>query len=153
MPPVSSPIESFEGEHRFLSNFWPCDLWFEGLIYPSVEHAYVAAKTLDPEIRKQFTHGSAGTVKRAGRLLQHRPGWYQVRESIMLSLLRSKFGREPLKSRLLKTGERPLIEGNTWHDQIWGSCTCPKHAQEPGMNLLGKLLTQVREEIRTEIPF
>ena len=150
---MKESIDEFIGEYRFLSNFWPCEIEFEGLYFPSVEHAYVAAKTLDPEIRKQFTSGSPGQVKRAGRLLKLRPDWDQVRERVMLELLREKFGFEPLKSKLLATGERPLVEGNMWHDQIWGSCMCDKHKREPGMNLLGKTLMRVREEIRDEIPF
>ena len=39
-------ITSFSGEYRFLSNFWIHPILFEGMIYPSNEHAYVAAKTI-----------------------------------------------------------------------------------------------------------
>ena len=39
-------IDSFQGEYRFLSNFWPCVVEYEGTEYPSVENAYQAAKTI-----------------------------------------------------------------------------------------------------------
>ncbi|CAM2961717.1 NADAR family protein [Skermania piniformis] len=44
-------IDSFTGEHRFLSNFAPYPTVFDGIEYPTAEHAYIAAKTLDPDIR------------------------------------------------------------------------------------------------------
>jgi hypothetical protein len=44
-------IESFVGEHAFLSNFFPCKIVYEGIEYPSTEHAFQAAKTPDRETR------------------------------------------------------------------------------------------------------
>ena len=46
MTPTS--ITSFAGEHRWLSNFWPVLIDCDGRTWPSVEHLYQAAKTLDP---------------------------------------------------------------------------------------------------------
>lgn len=40
-------IDKFDGEYDFLSNFYPCDIKFEGLLYNSNEAAYQAAKTID----------------------------------------------------------------------------------------------------------
>jgi len=37
-------IDSFKGDFRFLSNFYPVNVDYEGIMYPTVEHAYVAAK-------------------------------------------------------------------------------------------------------------
>ena len=42
-------IDSFGGEYSFLSNFHKCKVEFEGMTYPSVEHAFQAAKNPDPE--------------------------------------------------------------------------------------------------------
>jgi len=47
-------ILGFSGDYRWLSNFYPVDIEFESEHYPSVEHAYQAAKTLDLKQRKQF---------------------------------------------------------------------------------------------------
>ena len=33
-------IKEFQGKYRFLSNFYPVFVEYEGEIYPSVEHAY-----------------------------------------------------------------------------------------------------------------
>src|SRR5207247_1025063 len=39
-PAPPAGIDSFSGPYRFLSNFWPAEVEFEGIAYPSVEHAY-----------------------------------------------------------------------------------------------------------------
>lgn len=44
-------ISEFKGESRFLSNFFAVPIMYEGVEYPSVEHAFQAAKSLDPEER------------------------------------------------------------------------------------------------------
>ncbi len=68
-------IDSFQGEHRFLSNFWPAEVLLDGVVYPSVECAYVAAKTLDPAARRAILGMSPGQAKRYGRTLALRPDW------------------------------------------------------------------------------
>ena len=65
----------------------------------------------------------------------------------MRALLWAKFSAEPLRTRLLATGEAQLVEGNTWHDQTWGQCQCVAHVGQPGRNLLGRLLMEVRREL------
>src|SRR6185369_8674281 len=47
----STKILEFQGDNRFLSNFFPAEVIYEGITYPTAEHAYQAAKTLDPEQR------------------------------------------------------------------------------------------------------
>lgn len=44
---VNSRIDQFTGEHRFLSNFWPCEVQYANLTFPSVENAYQACKCAD----------------------------------------------------------------------------------------------------------
>lgn len=44
--------------------------------------------------------------------------------------------------QLLATGTRYLEETNTWGDTYWGVC------EGKGLNMLGKTLMQVRDELR-----
>lgn len=136
-------IDSFQGEHRFLSNFWPATVWFEGFTYASVEHAYVAAKTLDQAERMIICQmASPGAAKRYGRKLALRPDWETVKVQIMDDLLRRKFEHPELRQKLIDTGDdTPLIEGNTWGDTFWGVCN------GVGQNMLGTLLMTIRAEL------
>ena len=62
-------ISEFQKEYRWLSNFWPCLIEFEGKIYPSVEHAYQAAKCCPNDWdRHQILHAKTpGDAKRFGK--------------------------------------------------------------------------------------
>lgn len=137
-------------ENSFLSNFYPCKVEFEGMIYPSVEHAYQAAKTEDLAARKKILSCKyAGQAKKLGRQVKQRENWEEVRESIMMRLLHRKFQDPILKRCLLNTSAEGLAEHNYWHDTFWGRCFCSKHCGS-GKNILGKLLMELREHIQIE---
>jgi len=136
-------ILAFTGQHRFLSNFALVEVMLDGRPYPTVEHAFQASKTLHPAEREEIRCAStAGQAKRMGRRVELRPRWDTLRLDVMLMLLRQKFRQTYFKTRLLDTGEAELIEGNDWGDRFWGVC------QGQGENQLGKLIMQVRSELR-----
>ena len=136
-----TPITQFQGMYRWLSNFWPVYIEYEGRGFPSVEHAYQAAK-LKPEAREPFqsVHMKAGEAKRLGRGKEP-ADWKERNLGIMLDLLRLKFQDAKLRKSLLDTKDIELIEGNNWNDTFWGVC------RGVGQNNLGKLLMQVRSEL------
>lgn len=141
-------VSSFDKEYSFLSNFYPTLVDFEGLVYPSSEAAYQAAKTLDHQLRQPFTVLSPGQAKRFGRTIELRPDWEEVKEKVMLGIVRSKFNSNPeIAEQLIATGSEFLVEGNHWHDNTWGDCSCEKCKDIPGQNKLGKILMQVRAEL------
>lgn len=142
--PELPPIDSFSGEYRFLSNFYVFPLWIPdvSLWAPTVEHGYQAGKTLDPDLRRRIlVSGSPSLAKRLGRAVPLRNDWEQIKEAVMLDLLRRKFWTPVFADRLLGTGNRLLAEGNTWGDTYWGVCGGLGH------NRLGVLLMRVRDEL------
>jgi ribA/ribD-fused uncharacterized protein len=137
-------IDLFSHEHAFLSNFHDSPVLFDGETYPTVEHAYQAAKTTDPAERRKIREArSAGLAKRLGKKLQLRSGWNDMRVGVMLDLLREKFSDPIMRQQLLDTGDAELVEGNGWGDQFWGV----DDRTGRGKNMLGKLLMQVRMEL------
>jgi ribA/ribD-fused uncharacterized protein len=143
-------INAFRGRWTRLGNYSIGTVFFEGHAYPSVEHAYQAQKSLDPAVQKMIRDcPTPNTAKQMARKVQLRPDWEQVKDLIMLRLLREKFCQEPERAILLSTGFDQLTEGNWWHDNYWGDCSCGRaQCQEPGKNMLGELLMQVRTELR-----
>lgn len=136
-------IDKFHGEYRWLSNFWPCSIMHLGMLFESVEAAYVASKTYDPIEIMYISTLTPSQAKKYGRTLELRSDWEKVKVNIMYGLLKKKFKRHTdLGDMLEKTGYVELIEGNTWGDTFWGVCN------GVGENMLGKLLMQVREENR-----
>lgn len=138
-------IKEFQGEYRWLSNFAPVKVVLDGDTYSSVEHAYMAAKSLDVNWREfcKDTH-KAGDVKRASRGIELREDWESIKLKVMEDLLRQKFNNQMYKNKLLATGNIHIEEGNMWNDKFWGICL----KTGKGENHLGKLIMKIRNELQ-----
>lgn len=135
-------IDHFTGKYRFLSNFWPSVVVYDGVFYPSTEHAYQASKTLDKETRKLIQAAATpGLAKKMGRKATMRPDWEEIKLSVMEDLVTQKFRDDELREKLLDTRGAELVETNHWHDCYWGVC------DGVGENHLGKILMAVRFDI------
>jgi ribA/ribD-fused uncharacterized protein len=141
----TSRIPEFQGEYRFLSNFFPAEVVYEGITYPTVEHAYQSAKTLDMNERKRIAAlKTPAEAKTEGRKLKLRDDWETAKFVVMEDCVRYKFTHhDDLRAKLLATGDAVLEEGNTWGDRIWGVY------QGQGDNRLGKILMKIRAELRS----
>lgn len=132
-------------KHGFCSNFYRSPIKVDGKMYPTVEHLYQASKTLDPyEHEKVRNLPTPRETKVAGYHITLRRDWDNIKVDIMLKGLRAKFTQHPdLREKLLSTGDAILHE-NAPRDMYWG------YAMGKGLDMLGKLLMQVREELRKE---
>ena len=136
-------IDRFDGDFDFLSNFFSADIRFDGILYPSSEAAFQAQKCFKNDDKLQFTHLTPGQAKRLGRKIYMRPDWEDIKVDVMTRIVRAKFTQhEVLGNLLYRTGDAELIEGNTWNDTFWGVCN------GVGENHLGKILMQIRNEIK-----
>lgn len=132
-------INKFRGENRFLSNFYETSVEWEGLVYPSSEAAFQAAKTLDQEERKRFQTMKPVEAKHEGYKVKLRENWEDIKIDVMYQIVLAKFSQnEFLKQKLIATGREWLEEGNTWGDRTWGT------VDGIGNNYLGKVLMAVR---------
>ena len=145
-------LDCFSGVYDFLSNFYESPLEFEGVVYPTLEHAFQAAKTFSSEERAWIGEAaSAGVAKRRGgprgergRRIALRSDWEEAKVGVMRVLLAIKFSHgDELSDRLLETGERELVEGNSWGDVFWGVY------RGRGENWLGRLLMERRDALRS----
>jgi len=152
-------ILEFQKEYRWLSNFYPAVVTYQGVEYPSVEHAYMSAKSNDilhphglsrKEIPwKEFCKdpsNSAGTIKKQSRKITLVENWDKIKLQVMEECLRSKFSQDPFKTMLLETGDQHLQEGNWWSDVYWGV----NLKTNKGENHLGKLLMKIRFELKNK---
>lgn len=142
-------IKGFQGEYRWLSNFWPCKVIYKDIEFPSVENAYVWAKRghkeEDLEILKIIPPNKA---KLFGKVSTDYV-WHQTKRDIMYGLLVSKFKENPeLKEKLLATDNRQITELNNLGDVYWG--LIDKDGHLVGHNHLGQLLMLIRMNLRGE---
>jgi len=137
-------IDYFGGRFRFLSNFYPVKVELDGVKYPTVEHAYQAAKTNSKPHRRMIERATTpAQAKRIGKTVPLRKDWNERRIEVMTKLIRRKFNRDELKEKLIRTGNARLVEGNNWNDTFWGIC------RNVGQNNLGKILMKIRQELKT----
>lgn len=141
-----STINKFRGKYEFLSNFFPSSIIYKGKTYPTAEHLFQALKTKDESTRAKIRKAKTpGAAKKLGRQASLRSDWERGKNNLMFMVVRLKFQQNLiLQSALLNTGDDILIEGNWWHDNYWGKCTCPKCDKIKGYNILGKTLMKVR---------
>ena len=145
-------IDCFDGKYAFLSNFYPSPIapFNDGIVYPTVEHAFQAYKTTDINKRKEIAaQPTPGKAKHLGRHVEIRDDWQEICIDVMYIALKEKFKDLELQTKLLSTGNAELIEGNTWSDNFWGDCHCPKCRDIKGENNLGKLLMKIREDYKS----
>lgn len=130
---------------EFLSNFYPSTISFDGDLYPTVEHAYQASKTLNLDSRRLIRNSRTPyEAKKLGQSLVLRDDWNDVKVIIMRGLIKEKFKNPFLRHLLSLTGDYHLINENKRNDRFWGT------TNQVGENWLGKILEEVRKEVIEE---
>ena len=146
----------------FLSNMYPAEIEYDGLIYQTAEACFQAQK-FKPEERAAFTNLDSKDDKRddaLGRMAKKLGGkngircltsfeqakWNSVRLEVMEGIVRQKFLQHPeLKEKLIATGDVTIIEGRNFRpDYYWGK----KLSTNEGENHLGIILMKIRDELR-----
>lgn len=149
-------VERFRGDNYFLSNMYVMTNWIEtdlGIAVTTSEHAYQAARFVDPETHKIVAGVVDGITAKdlAHELIEagepQLPDWETTKVWRMHGIVHQKFFRNPELARLLiATGNENLVEGNTWDDTFWGVCPV---GSNNGFNILGNVLMIVRAELQT----
>ena len=144
-------IEKFEKPYKEYSNFYPCIIVYyrDGLTYPSVEHAFVAQKTTEYFFKRLIAAldaDAAGLARARGRMIKLRPNWDLMKLRVMRELVTIKFSQPQFEKVLLSSNNEELVECNYHHDNFWGNCLCEKCKNIPGLNHLGKILMNIRED-------
>ena len=152
-------IVAFLGDGSPLSNFYHCEVEYEGFTYSSVEQVLQSEKAdhYDDQIaHAKILHSEdPAEIKRVGKHIpvieQH---WSRESVEIVRKACRNKFlQHQHLQDYLLATEDRVLVEAST--DKKWG---CGLHLRNKdilnsalwsGDNQLGKILMEIRDELNT----
>ena len=148
-----------EEPYGWLSNFERTPFEVDGKVYPTNEHYYQSEKANTPELQEYIRNAPNATIAMGlGRMLEMpiydkylRDDWFEDNEEghpkkldVMLKGLRHKFKNPRLQQMLIDTGHA-IIHEHTKDDFFWGD-----GGNGEGDTWLGKLLMQVRDEIREE---
>jgi ribA/ribD-fused uncharacterized protein len=140
---------STTGPYGCFSNFSRHPIFLKGKRWRTTEHYFQAQKfagtDYETDIRNAPTARQAASLGRS-RKVPIRRDWEHVKDQVMLDALRAKFSQHPyLHEILLGTGDALLVE-HTERDAYWGD-----GGDGSGRNMLGRLLMQVREELRNSV--
>ena len=135
-------IKSFKDNYRWLSNFEPVKIVYEGIEYSSVEHAYMSAKSDDMEWKSKCADKQipAKKIKADSKNIILKSDWEEIKINVMRECINQKFSQEPFKTKLDNTGDVLIEEGNWWNDLFWGVDI----KTGEGENNLGKLIMDKR---------
>lgn len=140
---------SNEKPYGALSNLYRRPFEFEGLTFPTSEHAYQAGKARKGAVRDWLLAApSPALVAMAAHGLYSwdvREDWAAIKFDRMKRVLTAKFTQhEDLRELLLSTGNARLVESATVDNavnRLWGE------VNGKGQNKLGELLMEVRAEL------
>ena len=143
-------INSFRGEYNWLSNMYTVDIIHNGLVYKSVENAYMAQKNEDDiDWFKFCLENPPNICKKESKNIKIREDWESVKLKVMYELLLKKFNQEPFRTKLLNTGNENIQEGNFWNDTFWGVDL--KQNPNIGENNLGRLIMYIRILLKNKL--
>jgi len=142
---TEEPINFVESIYAYLSPFSAHRISIWGEVFPTVEHAYQAAR-LKPSLEREKIK-NAGSPKEAWNLAQEYKGRDDLKanfdkDSVMEELFRAKMAQhQDIVTILKQTGDRELQKVITT-DSYWG--TGPDGR---GENRMGKIWMKLRAEL------
>jgi len=133
------------------SNLYRREMAFEGEVFATAEHAYQAGKARKSEVKKWLLDApSPALLAMAAHGLYYwdiSPGWSRNKVDRMKRVLQSKFSQHrDFGELLLSAGDARLVESTTVDNAVnrfWGE------VNGVGRNTLGRLLMEIREELRS----
>ena len=136
------------GEYGCFSNFAPYPIEINGKVWPTSEHYFQGQKFVgtrhEEEIRLAESPNKAARMG-GNRNKPLRSNWESVKDSIMREAVAAKFRQyADIREVLMATKNATLVE-HTVNDSYWGD-----GGDGTGKNMLGKILMEVREELRAE---
>ena len=119
--------------------------------FRSTEAFFQAMKTKDEDLRHYIGSLSAFEARAAGKRVTLRRDWDSIKIDVMLYALERRWKYDVKFRKALMATEGPIVHYNHWNDNFWGHCTCENCKSKQKHDMLGKLLTHLRDVKRERI--
>jgi ribA/ribD-fused uncharacterized protein len=134
-----------EGDYGCFSNFSIYPLMYDGVLWPTSEHAYQACKFSDEKTKDEIMKASNPMdAFNIGRDVKNilKKDWYEIRIKVMEKIVREKIKQYPIiYNKLIETKDREIVEASPI-DSFWGW-----GPDKNGENHMGKIWMKLRAEI------
>lgn len=139
-------IKYYEQWFDIFNNFSAYAVEMDGVIYPTAEHAYQAAKCTDPNGKKKIAAARSPLESKELSNVTYSqakdPDWDIKKLEVMEAIYRAKLSQHPaVKEALLRSGDEEIVEDSPV-DYFWGC-----GADGSGQNHSGKLWMKLRSEL------
>lgn len=124
---MSNIIAEFQGEYRWLSNFWQCPVKVSGWDFPSAENAYQAAKSLDPDVWQNMMYLPPNKAKRYGRQIEIREDWEEIKLDVMRYILNAKLSMWAAHPEIRASWSQSIMPISKRKVSIHNSSSSTKH--------------------------
>jgi ribA/ribD-fused uncharacterized protein len=165
LKPEEEPVFFFAGnpalnDHKEFSNMHEAPIQVDGITFPTVEHYFQWSKAKmfgDVEIQNKILKtASPKSVKSYGKKVKgfDEEAWNEKKDSVMRTAVKAKLMQHPdILKKLRDTGTRPIAEADP-RGKYWGIGTSAETSKAkdpsrwPGQNKLGKILMELRDEVK-----
>lgn len=137
----------YEREFFPFSNFSSFQVMWRGVLWPTSEHAYQAARYLDVKPEYYDTIQSMRSAQDAYSFMRNnrkeeRPDWFDEKRAVMKDIVRCKLQQHTyIQKKLRETGDADIVEDSPV-DSYWGW-----GENHQGRNELGKIWMELRQEL------
>ena len=149
-----------KGKYDPTSNFYPCQIQYQGKVYASSEHAYQCAKLKNagaPFGVIEFLadqHSAAQAKKMATEFMQHptwhircMKNWAIIKLDVMKEILQLKLvSCQDFKEHLMQTGKSKI--SHPVRDMFWGNGSESMDTTGSGADYFAILLMQIRDRMQ-----
>lgn len=136
---------AFQSEHAWLSNFFPCKIEIDGERFVSAEQAYQftkASRLGDPNLATMISRTKKPSrAKKLGGGLEHHPDWDAQKIDVMRTIMEEKFMQNPYL----------WIVDSYWAAKATLNSKSLKNGTWQGANFMGKILMEIRSDLRREL--
>lgn len=139
----------YERTFFVFSNFSSFQVEWKGVLWPTSEHAYQAARymgirdDLAEKVRNMRSAHEAYDFMRNNRGSE-RPNWFNEKRDIMKDIVRCKLEQHAyIQKKLIETGDAQIVEDSPV-DSYWGW-----GPDKRGRNELGTIWMELREELKS----
>jgi ribA/ribD-fused uncharacterized protein len=141
------PITFYTTDFYVFNNFSAHAIEYRGLLYPTAEHAYQAAKCTDPNGKEAIRNARSPILAKQLANETYRaardPEWDGKKLAVVEEILRAKLAQHPEAQQALRdSGHEDIVEDSPT-DYFWGA-----GADGSGRNMFGKIWMRIREETR-----
>ncbi len=139
-------IYFYDHWYDVLNNFSANAVEIDGVLYPTSEHAYQAAKCTDAKGKQEIIAAKSPLLAKEVSNVTYKsvkdPDWASKKTAVMESILRAKLAQHhEVYDALLKSGQEEIAEDSPF-DAFWG-----RGEDGNGQNQLGKLWMKIRSEL------